>query len=303
MAFPPLRIRQLTLRKDHLSTLSNAERNFFFLAGHILNELNSLNKVFGWCLRSGAEGETETSRLAQRMQSMIYARILAGKLLEAWNVLGATWFSSKPSAAMNEGLCQDSWDALSALKAYFSHSNLIYDVRNSFAFHYSPKLAERWEEVAEEDRLQIVCGGTIGNNINFAAEIVTNAALLRTAHPSDIGAGLQTFLDDVQTMARHFTTFLEGVTLVYLREMMGDRWIDQGAEFEVKVTQSFSEVRIPYFCAPDEGTGWLPGNAQAQGVGARSVEHQQVDTQTMAAVEDSGIGNTVGIQFIEPPDT
>lgn len=255
MTLPPLRIRQFTLRKDHLARLTNAERNLFFLAGHILNELNSLNKVFSWCLRSEAEGETDTSRLAHGMQSMIYARILAGKLLEAWEALGATWFSSKPSAAIEEGLHPDSRAALSALKAYFSHSNLIFNVRNSFAFHYSRKLGERWEEVAEGDNLQIVFGGTIGNNINFAAEIVTNAALLRIAHPSDLDAGLQTFLHDVQTMARHFTTFLEGITLVQRREMMGDRLSEQGADLEVKVTQSFSEVRIPYFCAPDGVAG------------------------------------------------
>jgi len=255
MPLPPLRIRQVTLRKDHLARLTNAERNLFFLAGHILNELNSLNKVFGWCLGSKAEGGTDTSSLAHGMQSMIYARVLAGKLFEAWEALGATWFSSKLSATMEEGLHPDSRAALSALKAYFSHSNLIFKVRNSFAFHYSRKLGERWEEVAEGDGLQIVFGGTIGNNINFAAEIVTNAALLRTAHSSDLEAGLQAFLHDVQTMAGHFTTFLEGITLAYLRKMLGDRLIDQGVDIEVKVTQSFSEVRIPYFCAPDGVAG------------------------------------------------
>ena len=69
------------------------------------------------------------------------------------------------------------------------------------------------------------------------------------------------------------------------------------------------------------GAGWLSGVTQARGIGARSVEHQQVSSWPVAAVEDTGIGNratiallhqlgttepcatTVGIQFIEPPDT
>lgn len=256
MALTTLHIRKFALRKDQLAKLTDAERDLFFLSGHILNELNSLNKVFSWCLQSECEGESHTSRLAQGVQSMIYARVLTGKLWEAWEALRSTWFSSKPSPALAQGLHPDSRAALSALKVYFSRSNLIFDVRNSFAFHYSArKLGERWEEVAHGDGLQIVLGGTIGNNIDLAAEFMTNAALLRNAHPTDLELGMQTFLGDVQTMAGHFTTFLEGVTLIFLREMFGDRFADHGTEDEVTVSQSFSEVRIPYFCAPDEGKG------------------------------------------------
>lgn len=255
---PPttIHIRKFSLGKEQLAKLSDAERDLFFMSGHILNELNSLNKVFGWCRRSGGEGESHTSGLARGVQSMIYARILAGKLLEAWNALGSTWFSSKPSLAFAQGLHPDSRASLSVLKSYFSHPNLIFDVRNSFAFHYSAeKLGEHWEEVAHGDKLQVVLGGTIGNNIDLAAELMVNAALFKAAHPTNLEAGMQMFLDDVQSIARHFTTFLEGVTLVLLREMLGAPFIDQAIEEEVMVNQSFSEVRIPYFCAPDEQKG------------------------------------------------
>ncbi|HCI13269.1 MAG: hypothetical protein A2063_04280 [Gallionellales bacterium GWA2_60_142] len=252
MAPQPLLIRQFTLSKSHLAALTDAERNLFFLSGHILNELNSLNKVFAWSLRSEDSNESDIISLTQGIQSMIYARILAGKLWEAWEALRATWFSSKPSTTLENGLHPDSRIALSALKGYFSHSNLIFDVRNSFAFHYSRKLGERWEEVADENNLQVILGGTIGNNINLAAELITNAAIIRAAHPTDPEAGLQAFLNDVQTMSEHFTTFLEGVTLFYLEEMLGDSLTEQGRDIEIKVTQPFSEVRIPYFCAPDK---------------------------------------------------
>ena len=255
MAPTTLRIRKFSLKKDQLAKLSSAERDLFFLSGHILNELNSLNKVFGWCLRSGGEAGSQTSHLAQGVQSMIYARVLAGKLWEAWEALRTTWFSSKPSPAFEQSLHADSRASLAALKSYFSRSNLIFDVRNSFAFHYSAgKLSERWEEVAHGDQLQIVLGGTLGNNIDLAAEFMTNAALFRAAHPTDLQAGMKTFLDDVQSMAGHFTTFLEGVTLVLLKQLFGERFADQSTEEEIIVNQSFSEVRIPYFCAPENET-------------------------------------------------
>ncbi len=251
-----LRIRKFFLKKDQLASLTCAERDIFFLSGHMLNELNSLNKVFGWCLQSGGEGATPTSHLAQGVQSMIYARILAGKLWEAWEALRTTWFSSKPSPALEQGLNPDSRASLAVLKSYFSRSNLICEVRNSFAFHYSTtKLGEHWGEVADGDQLQIVLGGTIGNNIHLAAEFITNAALFRAAHPTDLEVGMKTFLDDVQSMASHFTTFLEGVTLVLLKKLYGDRFTDQSVEEAMTVTQSLSEVRIPYFCALNDETG------------------------------------------------
>jgi hypothetical protein len=68
------------------------------------------------------------------------------------------------------------------------------------------------------------------------------------------------------------------------------------------------------------GAVGLSGTAQARGLCARSVEHQQVGPWSMAPIEDAGLDDrvaiallhqhgtaepctTVGIQFIEPPDT
>lgn len=247
----PLHVHQLTLRKHHLSKLTAPERNIFFLSGHILNELNSLTKVFAWCLQSEAGNESEITRFAQGVQSMIYARILAGKLWEAWDALRPTYFSSKLSISLEEDLHPDSRTALSSLKSYFGRANPIFNVRNSFAFHYSRKLGEHWEEIADNEHLYVIAGGNIGNNIHLAAEILTNMAIFRTSHPTDVEIGAQTFLNDIQIVAGHFTTFLEGISLFYLKKMLGENLDKQGQLVEIKVAQKFSEVRIPYFFTPN----------------------------------------------------
>ena len=46
------------------------------------------------------------------------------------------------------------------------------------------------------------------------------------------------------------------------------------------------------------GAVGLPGAAQARGIGARSVEHQQVGPWPMAAVEDAGIDDRVTIELL-----
>src|SRR5713226_5681476 len=104
MPLTTLRIRRISLPKARLSVLPSAERNFLFLSGHILNELNSLNKVFMWCLNShGRDGTSKVASLAQGVQSMVYARVLAGKLLEAWNALDPAWFGSDSLSTLSPG--------------------------------------------------------------------------------------------------------------------------------------------------------------------------------------------------------
>jgi hypothetical protein len=257
MPLTTLRIRRTLLPKARLSELPSAERNFLFLSGHILNELNSLNKVFMWCLNSHAkDGTSKITSLAQGVQSMVYARVLAGKLLEAWDALGPAWFKSQLSLNIEPRLHPDASSSLPVLKKYFSRTNPIFRVRNFFAFHYSAeKLGANWEEVAQGAELEVVFGGTIGNNLYLAAELVANAAVLKAVNPISPEVGLQTFLDDVQTMVSHFTTFLEGAAIVLLERTLGGKLGDHGREEELQVQQSYSEVQLPYFCAPDPEKG------------------------------------------------
>jgi hypothetical protein len=76
-----LKIHRIYLQKDDLLKMAEAERAFVLLAGHMQNELNSLHKVFGFCLHNSSPDHTPTiESLANGAQAMIYARILAGKL-------------------------------------------------------------------------------------------------------------------------------------------------------------------------------------------------------------------------------
>jgi hypothetical protein len=69
------------------------------------NELNSLDKVFGWCLHNTRSDHTSPiERLADGTQAIIYARVLAGKLCEAWEVLGKAFFSTRLSQRVESEL-------------------------------------------------------------------------------------------------------------------------------------------------------------------------------------------------------
>ena len=224
-----------------------------FLAGHVVNELNSLNKVFMWCLHGQSEERpSKLNSVAQGVQAMVYARILAGKISEAWESLKPAWFRNKLASRLEPALHPDAVASLSALKLYFGKSSPINRVRNSFAFHYSARaLSAHWQEAVGEEQYEAISGGIIGNNLHLGAEMVANVAVFRSVGSAGPAESLQVFFDDVQTMANHMTTFLEGVTMRITEIALGTSLEVAAKEESIAVTQSFGEVSIPYFCAPD----------------------------------------------------
>jgi hypothetical protein len=233
--------------------MPEAERAFLLLAGHMQNELNSLHKVFAWCLH-GQDQESPIEKLANGVQAQIYARLLAGKLLEAWNALGTAFFGARISQRIEASLDPVAREALAKLKIYFGKSNLIYRVRNSFAFHYTAEEFEHhWAKVADNPNFEIVLGGTVGNNLDIASELVINRAVVNSTNQQDESAALQTFFDEVQSTAGHFTAFLEGAILMLLESVLPSPLVSQSRTESIEPRFAFEDVAIPHFY--DHGLG------------------------------------------------
>lgn len=229
--------------------MSSDKRSFFLLAGHMQNELNSLHKVFAWYLHSGpSRSSSAIEGLANGVQAQIYARLLAGKLLEAWAALRTAFFGTKLSQLFEGKLHPHAQEGLKSIKNYFSNTNTIYRVRNSFAFHYSvEEFDAHWSEPVDEDAFELVLGGTVGNNLGLASELVVNTALLNSVNPGNRNAALQGFFADVQSLAGNFIVFLEGVIIAIFEEAAGAPLSSQGYDEEIFPRETFEDVMIPYF--------------------------------------------------------
>lgn len=247
-----LKIRRIPLPKDTLLQMSQEEPAFFLLAGHMQNELNSLNKIFSWCLNnSNANERSPIESLADGTQAMIYARILAGKLCEAWKVLGKAFFSTKLSQRVEANLHPTAKHALKKIKLYFGKTNSIHRVRNSLAFHYSKEQFDiHWEEAADEPNFELILGGTVGNNLSLAGEIVANMALLNGINSDNKSDALRAFFDEVQSITSSFTDFLEGTILAIIEERFGSDLAAHGRDEDIIPSQSYNEVKIPFFVNP-----------------------------------------------------
>lgn len=247
-----MELRRLTLTRAALDQMARTERAFLLLAGHMLNELNSLHKIFVWCLQN--KSLTALESIASGTQAQIYARLLAGKLLEAWNAVGVAYFGAMVSKDLEEALHPSAQMALKALKTYFGKSNALYRIRNIFAFHYSSDEFERyWSEVAEHPNFEIILGGTVGNNLYLASELVLNAAVLNSVGQYDQPVA-EMYLDEIQSTASPFTIFLEGAILVLLERALASSPASQSCTENISPRFGFEEVVIPYFYNPG-----LPG--------------------------------------------
>jgi hypothetical protein len=242
-----MQLRRIRLPRDALQQMPEAERAFLLLAGHMQNELNSLHKVFAWCLHAGGQTSPVES-LANGVQAQLFARLLAGKLLEAWNALGTAFFGAKISRRIEPSLHPAAQEALTKLKTYFGKPNVIFKVRNSFAFHYAADEFERhWLRVADDPRFEIILGGTVGNNLDLASELVVTAAVLNSAAQQDESHALRAFLNEVQSTATYFTAFLEGAILVLLESALPSPLANHGSTESIEPRFRFDDVAIPHF--------------------------------------------------------
>lgn len=248
-----MKIRRIPLSKDTLFKIDSADRVFLLLAGHMQNELNSVHKIFAWCLHNRTTDRASSIEgLADGTQAMIYARMLAGKLCEAWKVLGAAFFGTKLSQRIEPRLHPIALEALQKIKSYFGKSNTISTVRNSFAFHYAAAgFGLNWEAAADEPSFELILGGTVGNNLHLASELVVNIALLNAINVNDREDALRTFFEEAQSVASNFTDFLEGTVVAILEEQFGTGLCGLGREEEIFPARSYSEVAIPFFYKPD----------------------------------------------------
>ena len=248
-----MKIRRLNLPIDALSRLSDTERTFLLMAGHMQNEFVALNKICAWCI-SPAKSSTRLEAVVNGSQGFMISKILAGKLYEGWQLMKKAYFSSKLSHALEPLLHPPTRLSLDGLKSYFSSPNLISTVRNSFSFHYSAEeVALHWQEAVSEPDFDFFIGNEYGNTFHQASETAVNLAVLNGITPGDRAAALQFFLDDIDNVTGLFNNFLSGAMFVILEKCLGENLSALGVEEDVHPMRGLDEISIPFFYIPPNG--------------------------------------------------
>lgn len=245
-----MKLQRLKLTRPELERMPDNERTFLLLAGHLQNELVALNKIFGWCI-SPAESDTRIEAIVNGSQGFMIAKLLAGKLNEGWQLVQKAYFGSKLSLELAPFLAESTCQELTDLKVYFSKSNLIYSVRNTFSFHYSAdEIAKHWQEAALEPDFDFYIGNEYGNTFHQASEMAVSFAVLKSINSESLAAALETFLTEVQDVTSLFNGFLSGVMIVLLERCLGPKLSSLGVEDEVRPNKRLEEIGIPFFYVP-----------------------------------------------------
>jgi hypothetical protein len=217
------------------------------MLGHLANELNVLNKTFYLCSQFKEEPKWRTH--AHTSQALVFARILVGKLYEGWELLRKGYFESQISKRYDEKLNKEAKDGLGKLKQYFGRDNLIKEIRNNFAFHYSVEDAKSVlaQDLNEEELLMYLAESN-GNTLYYFSEYIVNYALLEAIEKGDPGKALERLISESSKVVSWFNDFASGVMVhiieEYLLEDDGKLVLEPIEIGEVPVAK---KIEIPYF--------------------------------------------------------
>lgn len=124
-----MKIKVVPVPKSHLEAIPEAELAFYAHFGHVRNELLVLEKFLYWTTKNQADGDVLSA--VNVFQELTITRLLAGKLLEGWQLLNNKAYS-KISESLRTRLNSKTRTTLKELDAYFSNKkNMIEMIRNS----------------------------------------------------------------------------------------------------------------------------------------------------------------------------
>jgi len=205
-----MKIHRVHISMTKLRTVPEHERTLFVLLGHVVNEINVLNKTF--YLATQFEEEPRWRVHAHISQSLVFARALVGKLNEGWELLQKGYFKSQLSREYDKHLDSEAKSALDNLKRYFGRENLVSEIRNRFAFHYSlPDAKAALDRDLDDDEMLMYLADDNGNTLYYFSEYVINTGLLEAIESDAPDKALARLMTESAQVVRWFNDFAGGV--------------------------------------------------------------------------------------------
>jgi hypothetical protein len=142
-------------------------------------------------------------------------------------------------------------DTLDLLKRYFSKRNIIDNVRNNYAFHYTPDGLRAALPNINEDLLLYIEESGKGNNLNYFAEVIANRALLQSIEKEDEFEAFKQLAKETINISELLLKASEGIMEAFLRRYKKDIWEGNAEEVYFDKLPSFGDICIPWFTDND----------------------------------------------------
>lgn len=242
------------LSKEILKLAPPAERSFFLVMAHLVNEINAINKLVFWSHIYPTQNNAEEN--GKVSLTFMLLRLLAGKLNEGNELLRKKFYGSKISKDYVSALSTDDQEALSQIKRYFNGTNPVTYIRNNYAFHYSPeKLDSVLPTVPDELEIYLSDGGG-ANTLYYFAEVLANRAILNSINEEDIISAYKKLVEELPMVTKWFLDFVDALLVVFISKYGEDIWEDFAEEIKFTTLPSITEIKLPWFTETSELAKW-----------------------------------------------
>lgn len=250
-----VRLHQITLSRAQLDAIPETDRRLLILVAHAANELNILSKLFHFSAKANSSSPPLSQ--AENAQALVFGRVLTGKIHESWMLLQSAFFGQALSKSYEAQFDAEARGALTALKRYFSHNNIIADVRNSHAFHYSlDQIDAGYKSLVDGDPLVIYLSKANANTLFAFGDTIANRAMLETIRPGDHKAAFDALIDETSTAVANLNLVIAAMMVICLDTYVGRDLYSLGAVIvDVDSAPHAQHVSIPFFVEIDDVMG------------------------------------------------
>jgi len=234
---------KVPINREKLKSIPESELQLYVLSQVIVSEINILQKFL---ILQPTNSDNLIVEMAQNSQRFFLLRILAGKLVESWDVLGKQFFGAKLSQLYEPLLGIKGKDSLQKLKSYFGKSNALTYVRNMYAFHYSQgsqELLDKLKNFPDSDPLEIYIAKEEGNCYYSMAQLLLNFSFVESFEGLDVKEKIENLFSEILSVASWFISLFQCLIIAITK-----RHLDfDGVEVQIPDPPSFSDIEMPYF--------------------------------------------------------
>lgn len=227
---------------------------------HAHNELAALNRIFLFSLHQKIQSNN-LSDAALGVQGWLILQLLAGKLVETWNMIQERFLKANPAEPILGKLDEKGTEGLTWLITYFGKSkskdNTLQIIRDKTAFHYDQmNLASVVKDLPETERMIYVAEHPANALYYLGSAMVFRAAFTHIAEKTNlvgrldladrVDEGWQIAMHDAKTANSHMFAVLYGLLRALLDELLGHS------------LKEHPQTRIPIVGAPKPAMVGLP---------------------------------------------
>jgi len=248
----PMEIFKIPISEQQLDSIPADERLFFMQIGHLANELSTLNRLLLFV--GNSTGTTELESQIRNSHALLLVRLCSGKLFEGWQMLQRDYFGSKLSMKYDLLLDESGKASLSKIKRYFSKKNLIKDIRDNFAFHYSSEdLQNQLQGFKDTGTLYFYLANADGNSFYSFADVFVGFAMLGKVPGADPQKAMDTLFGDPLRAIKWFLAFIGSCMIILGEKYLGTTLEAFGANtIEIPNAKHWKDVQLPLFLLTEE---------------------------------------------------